>query len=145
MENLIHVARYIYDNISSNTDKKVQKITYYAYCWYILKNNKNKNNITKKLFEQYPEAWIHGPVFYDLYQEMSYNRDNFLSIKINLQEETKSFLNQIIEIYGKYTGNQLEAMTHNETPWQEAREGLSASVGSRRRIKDEVIFSYFSE
>ena len=78
MENLLELGKYIYDNVEDNTDKKVQKITYYAYSWYIAKNNASKDNITNRLIEQHPEAWIHGPVFYDLYMEMTHNKEDFL-------------------------------------------------------------------
>ena len=63
MENIFDVAIYIYRKLPFCTDKQIQKITYYAYCWFIVKNNKDGNNITNRLFDQQPQAWIHGPVF----------------------------------------------------------------------------------
>lgn len=142
MEKLFDVARYILRKKPLFTDKQVQKITYYAYSWYLVKNNKD-NNIINRLVEQHPEAWIHGPVFYDLYEEMTYNRNGFLARQENLHDNTKDFLDIIINIYGKYTGNQLEDLTHNELPWNEARHGLPNDVRSREELKDEVIYSYY--
>lgn len=143
MENLFDVAIYIFRKLPFCTDKQVQKITYYAYCWYIVKNNQDGNNITNRLFEQHPEAWIHGPVFHDLYDEMTYYRRRFLERQENLKSETKEFLDKIVSIYGKYTGNQLEDLTHNEEPWLEARHGLPSNVRSREPLKDKVIFFYY--
>lgn len=143
MENLLDVGIYIQRKLHFCTDKQVQKITYYAYCWYIVKNNKDAQNITNRLFEQHPEAWIHGPVFHDLYDEMTYYRKRFLERQEKLSEETKGFLDKIIGIYGKYTGNQLEDLTHNETPWREARCGLPPACRSREQLKDSVIFEYY--
>lgn len=143
MENLFDVAIYIFRKLPFCTDKQVQKITYYAYCWYLVKNNQDDNNITNRLFEQHPEAWIHGPVFHDLYDEMTYYRRRFLERQENLKQETKEFLDKIISIYGKYTGNQLEDLTHNELPWKEARYDLPPNVRSREPLKDSVIYSYY--
>ncbi len=145
MENLFDVARYILRKNPLFSDKQVQKITYYAYCWYIVKNNENPNNITNRLVMQHPEAWIHGPVFYELYEEMTYNRNNFWTRQENLCDTTKDFLDIIINIYGRYTGNQLEDLTHNEWPWNEARDGLPRDARSREPLKDSVIYSYYKD
>lgn len=145
MENLLDVAKYILNNINYTSDKKVQKITYYAYSWYLATYNTDPYNITNRLFEDHPEAWIHGPVFYNLYKEMNDNRGAFFTNEnINLTEDTKIFLNKIISIYDRFTGNQLEDMTHNELPWNEARNGKAPHERSREQLKDEVIYSYFN-
>lgn len=144
MENLLDVARYIARKNPMYTDKQIQKITYYAYCWYIVKNNKDINNINERLVAQHPEAWIHGPVFYDLYEEMTYNRQMFYDYVENLEESTKKFLDKIIRVYGKYTGNQLEDMTHNELPWKEARNGLRPDERSREPLNDKTIYMYYN-
>lgn len=144
MEGLFDVARYILRKSPFFSDKQVQKVTYYAYCWYIVKYNSDPQNIINRLVESHPEAWIHGPVFYELYEEMTYNRYGFLALVENLKQETKDFLDIIINTYGKYTGNQLEAMTHNELPWIEARKGADSNMRSREAIKDSTIYYYYS-
>lgn len=143
MENLLDVAKYILDNTSCWSDKKIQKMTYYAYSWYIAINN-DKDYISKRLFMEHPEAWIHGPVFYELYYEMTYYRDRFFKREAELRPETKKFLDKIISIYDRFTGNQLEDMTHSELPWNEARNGRAPDERSREPLKDEVIYSYFN-
>lgn len=144
MEKLLDIARYILRQNPGSTDKQIQKLTYYAYCWYIVKNNSDANDIQNRLVEQHPEAWIHGPVFYDLYEEMTYNRNAFYSFVENIKDETKIFLDKIIKVYGRYTGNQLEDMTHNELPWIEARHGKKAHERSREPLKDNIIFMYYN-
>ena len=74
---------------------------------------------------------------------MTYYRRRFLERQENLKQETKDFLDKIVSIYGKYTGNQLEDLTHNETPWIEARHGLPPNVRSREPLKDDIIYSYY--
>ena len=109
-----------------------------------MKNNKDANNITDRLFYQHPEAWIHGPVFFDLYEEMTYYRSRFIERKEELGQESKDFLDKIISIYGRYTGNQLEDLTHNEKPWKEARGSISNYERSRTPLNDKIIFEYYS-
>ena len=144
MENLLDVAKYIYDKVPACSDKKVQKLTYYAYCWYLVINNLDENNINTRLFEEHPEAWIHGPVFYNLYDEMTYRREDFYRRTINLREETVNFLDNIISLYGEFTGNQLEVMTHSERPWLNAREGILPRERSRMLLDDRVIYNFYN-
>ena len=144
MEDLFDIARYILKKNPNYTDKQIQKLTYYAYCWYIVKNNTDSKNITNRLVKQHPEAWRHGPVFYDLFEEMTYNKEEFKKKKENLNDTTKKLLDKIVIIYGKYTGNQLEDMTHHEEPWKEARGYLKEHERSRNPLSDKVIFEYYS-
>lgn len=146
MENSINVARYFLSKDETLTDKQVQKLVYYAYCWYIVKNNTSKDEIKEKIFDEIPEAWIHGPVFPDLYKVMTHNRKNFLENKDyeNMPQELKEFLDTIFETYGKYSGNELENLTHNEDPWKMARNGIAPSEPSNNKIDDKIIYEYYS-
>ena len=53
----------------SMTPKKLQKLVYYAYSWYLTLVNESKDDLTAKLFTSRLEAWVHGPVFPELYQK----------------------------------------------------------------------------
>lgn len=48
--------------MESVTHKKLQKLCYYAYSWYLTLYD-------KRLFPHTFEAWIHGPVQPQLYQK----------------------------------------------------------------------------
>lgn len=146
MENSINVARYFLSKDETLTDKQVQKLVYYAYCWYIVKNNTSKDEIKDKIFDEVPEAWIHGPVFPNLYQEMTHNRKKFLENKDyeNMSEDLKEFLDTIFEAYGKYSGNELENLTHSEEPWKRARNGIASNEPSNNKLDDKVIYEYYS-
>lgn len=146
MVNSVSIAMYFLHKDSTLTDKQIQKLVYYAYCWYIVKKNYGKDEIKEKLFSECPEAWIHGPVFPELYKEMTYKRNDFLENKEyeNFSLETKEFLDTIFEVYGKYSGNELENLTHNEKPWQEARKGIKDYMSSNKKIDDKIILDYYS-
>ena len=61
-------------SMSSMSNKKLQKLCYYAYCWYIVFYNDvefiTKENIgdIRVLCSEPFQAWIHGPVSPQLYQ-----------------------------------------------------------------------------
>lgn len=128
------------------TNKKMQKLLYYAYAWYIVKYNET-NNIINILFNEQPEAWIHGPVFPSIYEKFKmYGRDVIpkYTENIELDADLQSFLEEIIAVFGEYDGDQLELMTHNETPWKKARSYLDDKSPSNKKIELVEIYNYYS-
>lgn len=129
------------------TQKKIQKLVYYAYVWYIVDNN-DTNNISNVLFNEKPQAWVHGPVFPSLYEEYrNFGRENIPkldSITIKLNENIKKFLDEIWGIFGRYDGDELEILTHKEEPWIKARRGIAATAPSNEKITDTDIYNYYS-
>lgn len=125
--------------LSSMTQKKLQKLCYYAQGWYA--------GLTgKKLFVNNLEAWIHGPVcpkLYDTYKMYGYNNIPQIHEKIT-NEELKGIVEQIYRIYGNLDGDELEQLTHKETPWLNARKGIESWVPSNEEIKFSDMKEYFS-
>lgn len=142
----IAIAKYFLTK-GPMTQKKLQKLVYYAYAWYIVSFNNNVNKIKNVLFLEKPEAWVHGPVFrtlYDVYRTHGWDDipklDNY-SLNNKVLEK---FLDSIWDIFGKYDGDELEVMTHKETPWLKARKGISAIAPSTEKITNEDIYLYYS-
>ena len=128
------------------TNKKLQKLLYYAYSWYIVNNNSDEN-VKAVLFKEQPEAWIHGPVFpiiYSKYKDYGRNVINKYTGPVNIEIELAEFLDKINEVFGKYTGDQLELMTHNEFPWQNARKNIDDTLPSNNKIQLKDIYNYYS-
>ena len=102
------------------TQKKLQKLCYYAQAWYYALKN-------QRLMNTEFQAWVQGPVLPVLYEWFK----PFGVAKIKLKGTPKmpfsvedtAFLNRVWETYGDKTGNALEALSHHELPWQEARRG----------------------
>lgn len=139
------VANYFLAKIDM-TNKKMQKMLYYAYSWYIVGYN-DSENVNKVLFIEQPEAWIHGPVFptiYDKYKIFGWNIIPKFTEEIDIDEELKTFLDEIISVFGKYDGDQLELMTHNEFPWKNARNNLDNTLPSNNKIQLKDIYNYYS-
>lgn len=133
----VQTGKYFYCRNNDFSEIQIQKLTYYAYAWNLALYN-------EKLFEEKPQAWIHGPVFRTLYDAMRYS-DFYNTNTLNMQIENKTLriLDMIYNLYGKYSGNELEQMAHSESPWKKARTGLDANMRSMRELDDEEIKRYY--
>lgn len=144
----LDVARYFLSK-SSLSPKKIQKLVYYAYAWFIALNNQNADQIENILFDEQPEAWLHGPVFPTLYTEYRSHGWNEVSrirrSDSKLDKEVKQFLDEIWRVFGGFTADQLEYMTHQETPWRNARNGVPLTASSNNKISNKDIFIYYNE
>ena len=133
---------------SGLTPKKIQKLVYYAYSWFIALNNQSADQIDNILFEEIPEAWLHGPVFPSLYSRFkSFNWNEVPKNDENIQFENNdimSFLNDIWNKFGTYSADELEYMTHQELPWINARRNIDSNESSNRKISLKDIFNYYN-
>lgn len=132
----------------SMSPKKLQKIVYYAYAWVLTLMNESENDLDIKLFDSRIEAWVHGPVIPELYHKYKRNGGSIIPQKSdvpNFEEDIKDILDQVWEVYGGYTGNQLESITHQESPWIEARGNCSPVEICTNEITDKSIYRCYVE
>ena len=145
--NAVVVANYFLTK-SEATPKKLQKLVYYAYSWFIAINNENENDINSILFDEQPEAWLHGPVFrslYNKYRQYSWHEVEKVANVIEFEnDEIAPFLDKIYDTYSKFNADELEYMTHHELPWRNARHGVSVLDSSNNKIDIKDIFRYFN-
>lgn len=143
------VADWILQNIDNVTDKKLQKLMYFAYAWYLVFFNESANEIENRLFDEHFEAWVHGPVLPALYQDVKeFHSDDipknyFEKYRESFSTDTLNLFEQIKKVYGAYNGNQLESIVHQEDPWIHARKGCSSYEICKNIIMDGEIFSYY--
>lgn len=139
------VANY-FRSKESMTHKKLQKLVYYAYVQYIIEYN-TADDISRFLFKDKPEAWLHGPVFASLYQE--YKKYNWkeipkkIIVRSRYNDDVIAILNKTWDKYGIYSADKLEYMTHCELPWQKARNELSHNAYSNNIITPESIYKFY--
>lgn len=124
------------------TNKKLQKLVYYAQVWSFALND-------KKLFNDKIEAWVHGPAIPKLYSKFKVFEFNPIKIdtkdaKFRFNPSQKKLLDNVWKVYGKYDAEYLEALTHSELPWQEARQGLEASDPSSNAINLETAKLFYA-
>ena len=123
------------------TNKKLQKLVYYAQAWSLAIND-------EKLFSEKIEAWVHGPAVPSLYKRFKEFGSQPISLKteelsFNFTKKQEKLLENIWRVYGKYPADYLEALTHSELPWQEARNDIPISKPSNNTIKLEIIKEFY--
>ena len=134
---------------SSMTPKKLQKLVYYAYSWTLTLVNEDEESLEFRLFEDsIPEAWVHGPVFPELYKEYKdYGWQQIPKYEDEVyyfEEDVEDILEQVFDVYGSLTGNQLETITHQEEPWLNAREGCGFYQICTNEISDIDIYRCYA-
>lgn len=151
--NINDVADYVI--LSLNSDEsfslinlKLQKLMYYIQAWSL---GINKVPFMKAHFE----AWVHGPVCRQLYDRFKASKnlysfigtDDILNRNVAdiLAKEDKEFVSYILENYARYSGSQLEQMTHNEQPWIEARRGLAPMEHCENEITNASMEVYYAK
>ncbi len=80
------------------------------------------------LFEERIEAWEHGPVVADVWQDE--HHDNPPESFNELDNGRLNTIGYVLSRYGHNTGHDLETLTHNEGPW---REAYHRATGGRDR------------
>lgn len=154
LNNQIESRYSVYDVINwflskdSMSPKKLQKLLYYAYSWDLVFENNSSETITSRLFDNDFEAWVHGPVIPEVWSEYRENgRSAIDKIEGNydnyFDEDTLDTLNQVWEEYGQFNGNQLESLTHQESPWINARRGYLPLDRCNEPISDKDIFECY--
>lgn len=138
---------------SSMSNKKLQKLCYYAYCWFIVFFNDieaiEKDNIGDicVLCADRFQAWIHGPVsprLYHRYKEYGWHDIPQIASKPDVSPELESLLEQVWDAYGSFTADELETISHGEMPWKNARKGYQDGDACTNEISSYDILHYYS-
>lgn len=120
---------------------KLQKMVYYADAWYLVNNG-------EPLIEEDFEAWVHGPVVRSLYTRFKDYRWNPISEEVDFPDidaSQKEHLEEIYDVFGKYSGYELEQMTHDERPWVEARGSCAPDEACENLISKETMLKFYTE
>lgn len=134
---------YILNTCEDITPLALQKALYYIQGFY-------HAFYDKFLFTEDCQAWIHGPVYRDVY--FRYRNYQFDPIKAEeefddsvLTASEKVIFENVSRHLCCYSGRVLERFTHMEYPWLLARGNLSESDPSSEIITKESIASYFGD
>ena len=104
------------------------------------------------IFEEDCMAWIHGPVYpevYKLFRDFKYNPIDdarFALLKGRediLAEDEKHVIDLVVNTFGMYSGKVLEKITHNEDPWKDARKGYGDNIPSSELLPKKRIMEYY--
>lgn len=144
-EKMLITISYIFEQMKEVTPLALQKLLYFIQGLHLVL-------FDKPLFEEDCQAWIHGPVYedvYNMFKDFKYNPidDNRFAIFkerfSELTQQEKMVIDLVINSFGLYSGKTLEKITHNETPWIEARGNFEPLQPSKNVIEKDSIKKYF--
>lgn len=144
-EKMLRVIAYVFEKLEEVTPLMLQKLLYFVQGIY-------SALCGRPIFVEDCRAWIHGPVYpevYDLFRDFKYNpiddaRFALLEGTIDtLTDEEKKVIDLVVNTFGMYGGKVLERITHNEDPWKESRKGYGDSIPSSELLPKERIMKYY--
>ena len=145
-EKMLRVIAYVFEKLEEVTPLMLQKLLYFIQGIYSALYG-------RPLFVEDCRAWIHGPVYpevYDLFRDFKYNpiddaRFALLEgIANTLTEDEKKVIDLVVNTFGMYSGKILERITHNEDPWKNARKGYGDSIPSSELLPKKSIMRYYA-
>jgi len=122
LPSIYSVARYIIVDLGPTSSMKLHKLLYYWQAWHCVWEQ-------EPLFSEIMEAWSNGPVAASLFwmhvgeftvTEAMLSKGNIG--ELSQQQQTSIYA--VLKFYGDKAGHKLSHLTHQEAPWQDAREGL---------------------
>lgn len=146
-DKMLQCIAYLFKQMEEVTPLMLQKLLYFiqgeSYALYKV-----------PIFEEDCQAWVHGPVYpevYNLFRDFRYSPIEdarfvlFEGAEKKLNEREIKCIDLIINTFGEYSGKTLEKITHEEKPWTLARKGYEEDAPSREIIKKENIERYYVE
>ncbi len=139
------ISKHIIARMEDITPLALQKILYYiqGFSTYFF---------DRPIFNDNAEAWVHGPVYREIYDRFSYYRYNPISKNEfesyneidSLNAKEIKLIDSVINNFGVYSGKTLEKMTHTTIPWEEGRKELSEEEYSSNIIDIDTMKDYFT-
>lgn len=138
-ERAFAVAKRILHADPSADAMKIEKLLYYVQGW-------TQAWTGRPVFNEPPEAWVYGPVYPFVYRDWGkYERRQIEAADISLlSTEELAMIDAVVAAYESDDAVALMERTHEEPPWNEAREGLAPSERSTRVISLTSMMVHFS-
>ena len=142
MANVFDVAKYILRKAGPMSAMKLQKLIYYSQAWALVWDD-------NPLFPERIEAWANGPVVPDLFNahrgkfklsEQDFPKGDPAALAAHEQDT----IDVVVAFYGEKSAQWLSDLTHSETPWKQAREGLPEGERGSNEISLESLSEYYS-
>ncbi len=144
MANVFDVAVYILNRHKAPMSAmKLEKLVYYSQAWSLVWDD-------APLFSERIEAWVSGPVVPALFNKhrglFQVNHSHFEECQSEegLNDVQKETIDIVMDHYGKYNAQVLSELTHNESPWKDARSNLGPDTRGSAQITDAAMGDYYS-
>ena len=131
MAQLLAVAKYLNElHVAKHNcemdQMKMHKMMYFS-------QRESLMNSGSPLFDGDFEAWKYGPVLIEVRREyMTGNK--FVGNYEGLTESEFQLVNAVFDRYDEYDSWQLSTLSHSETSWLKAREGLKMGEPGRNKM-----------
>ena len=137
------IANYILSKCIDITPLALQKGLYYSQGFSL-------GFTGVQLFNDDCQAWVHGPVYGDMYRKYKEYIYHPIVIDGNLPESVlttseKLIVDNVIQYLCCYSGKILEYFTHTEDPWINARKDVPENESSNEIVTKESIEKYFKK
>ena len=145
-DKMLRVISYVFEKLEEVTPLMLQKLLYFIQGESYALNG-------KPMFCENCRAWIHGPVYpevYDMFRDFRYNPIEdarfaiFEGMGEELTYEERKVVDLVADTFGEYGAKILEKITHEETPWKLARRGYADNIPSDGLITKESIETYYA-
>lgn len=125
---------------------KLQKLLFYIQAWHLAFYD-------EPFFNGKFQAWVHGPVNREIYERFrakkflysDITKSDVLSqdLEDTFTSDDIDHMNNVLDTYLRFSGMQLEALTHSEEPWIITRKGYSSFDICEKDIDEEIIKNYY--
>lgn len=125
------VAQYILEKKGTLTALQLQKLCYYAQAWSLVWDD-------EPLFGERIEAWASGPVapvLYNIHRGFYQVSEIRSGDPSKLNAEQRVTVDAVLREYGDRTAGELATLTHQEAPWQDARQEAGLKPGERSTVE----------
>lgn len=154
--NLVDVkllSDYISERGGRMSHLKLQKLLYYTQAFHLA-------YFDEPLIEDEFQAWLHGPVCRALfnrirarsllYTEFVYIPRPGIFLPSELLpsficQDQLDLINEVVDGYAKLSAKELEALTHADDPWIDAREGYAPSDHCENVISKESMRLFYKK
>ncbi|MEK8020616.1 MAG: type II toxin-antitoxin system antitoxin SocA domain-containing protein [Candidatus Parabeggiatoa sp.] len=140
MANVFDVATLILSKQGPMPAMKLHKLVYYCQVWALVWDE-------EPLFKEPIKAWVSGPVVEALYEvhqgQFKVEAADFPGNPKVLNENQNKIISLVLKDYGSKPSKWLSDLTHLETPWRDARKGLSDAERGDREITWAAMAEYY--
>lgn len=135
----VDVASYILQEKGRLTGHRLHTLLCYSQAWCLVTQD-------RALFDEKILAWQHGPVVYEVFCEHA-GKKRVVSRDVggdadNLSPEDCAVVDAVLDAYGMLTGEELEVLSHSESPWASTFDHRSSA--SSPEVSTDSMVDYYA-
>lgn len=136
LENVMHVAAYIYNRYQEEFGQKIDEMKLHKLLYFAQRESFIQED--QPLFDASFYGWKYGPILKEIRE--SYQSGTLaLSVPEDVVVRIRPIVDKVFADYAKKSSWSLSRLTHGETSWKNSRIGVAESENSDNIIKNEDI------